>query len=113
MLSPPEDAIALCEPETVRLNGGQKATIAFEPKRSSSIVRVVTAAISKYPNSTYTVKLDGNTEYGPAALPPTDVDDMAGMWRPAKRAENDIEVIIKNVGQNRRTYHSQLVGWEE
>ncbi|WP_336001452.1 hypothetical protein [Halorientalis halophila] len=111
--APPDGAVALCEPETVSLESGQKATIEFEPKKSGTVVRVVTLAISKFPDSSYRIELDGNDEYGPAALPPTDVDDMAGMWRPAKRANNSITVTIKNLSQNPRTYHTQLVGWEE
>ncbi|MFD1588716.1 hypothetical protein ACFR9U_17190 [Halorientalis brevis] len=109
----PPDALALCEPETVALDPGQKATITVTPKQSSTTLRIVTPAMSKFKDSSYRVELDGNTVYGPAALPPTDVDDMAGMWRPAKRANNDVKLIIKNLSSNPRTYHTQLVGWEE
>lgn len=113
MLRPPEDSIPLCEPETVELQGGQKATIEFSPERSSTTLQIVTPAVSKYSESSYEIRLDGNTKYGPAALPPTDVDDMAGMWRPARQAQNEVQIIIKNLSGVSRTYHTQLIGWEE
>lgn len=113
MHSVPEGAIPIFEPETVQLDPGQKGTITFSAKKSNTTLKIVTPAISKLKDSSYRVELDGNTEYGAAALPPTDVDDLAGCWRPAKRARNQVTITIKNLGSVTRTYHAQLVGWEE
>jgi len=44
--------------------------------QNSAEFRVGTVAISKRPDSEYVVRMDGETVFGPAPIPPTDIDDL-------------------------------------
>ena len=109
---PPEDATAFAKPETVELDGGEKATIEWEPERSGTTFYLAVLAASKAGDSSYTIKADGTTVYGPAAIPPTDIDDLVAVWNPPKQFGTSLELTIKNFGTGTRTYHAQPVGFE-
>lgn len=100
------------EPATVRLQGGEKATVEFETVQSTSDLMVPILAISKQPQSVYTVESDGNRRYGPADIPPTDIDDLQVCFVPALRFESTLTVEISNLGSTARDYHIQPIGWE-
>lgn len=110
---PSEDAFAVDDVETVELQPGQKATIRFAPTRSGSTFYTPVVAMSKERESSYEVKLDGSSAWGPAAIPPTDIDDLSYLWVPSKEFEDEMVAIIKNLGSNTRQYHVLPVGWED
>ena len=94
------------------LNGGEKLTTTFVPDGHSGTFVLPTLAISKHVNSSYEVRLDGNTVFGPAAIPPTDIDDLGVTWLPALQFTTELKLIVKNLDSAAHTYHVQPVGWE-
>lgn len=113
-LPDPADATAEAAPESVDLGPGEQATVEFTPERSGSVFRIPTVAISKRTESTYSIRMDGSTEWDTAAVPPTDIDDLQPVWLPAKRFESKLEVQVANIADSGgiRTYHIMPVGWE-
>ena len=109
---PPDDATPLATPKTVRLDGGEEATITWTPERSGTTFYLQVLAASKASESTYRIKADGSVIYGPAAIPPTDIDDLVPVWNPAHEFTTSLELRIQNVGTGTRTYHAQPVGYE-
>jgi hypothetical protein len=100
----PEDT-PVNEPATVRLDGGEQATVTFETVRSVSDLMVPIVAISKHPDSVYTVSSDGVRRYGPADIPPTDIDDLQVCFVPALRFDSTLTVEVSNLGGTTRDYH--------
>jgi hypothetical protein len=100
------------EPATVRLQGGEKATVEFETVQSTSDLVLPIVAISKHPESVYTVESDGTRRYGPADIPPTDIDDLQVCFVPALRFESTLTVEISNLGSTARDYNIQPIGYE-
>ena len=109
---PPEDATSFAHPESVELQAGEKATIEWEPERSGTTFYMKVLAASKAKDTVYTIKADGSTIFGPAAVPPTDIDDLVAVWDPPKTFTTSVEITIKNLGTGTRTYHAQPVGFE-
>ena len=72
----PEDAAGFIEPVGSHVAVGEKLTATFEPvQRVTEFVLPVVAA-TKAPGTTYRVKVDDTEVYGPAPIPPTDIDDL-------------------------------------
>jgi len=113
--SPPESATPAATAETVDLGQGQQGTIEFTPEQSGTTFRIPVVAASKRADTVYTVKMDGNTIWGPTSIPPTDIDDLSPVWKPAQRFETSLTIEISNVARTGgvRTYHALPVGWEE
>lgn len=109
---PPEDATAFASPQSVELASGERATISWEPDRSGTTFFMHVLAVSKAADTTYEVRCDGRTVFGPAAIPPTDIDDLKAVWDPPQTFDTDLTLIIKNLGTGSRTYHAQPVGFE-
>lgn len=97
---------------SVSLDAGQEAVIGYEPEDRRSNFIVPTVAISKYPNSTYTVELDSQTRFGPAEIPPTDIDDDVETFVPAEAFSDRMEIVVSNLSSSTRTYHIQVKGRE-
>lgn len=113
-IRPPEDSTALSQPETVNLNGLEKATITFEPERSNTDLALYCLAASKRADTTYKIKIDDATRWGPARIPPSDIDDKAVVWMPPEEVRRSVTVEVTNVRENSgtRTYHVLPLGWE-
>lgn len=101
------------ETESVTIDSGQEGSVTFTLTGSRSRFFLPTLAISKKGGTTYELELDGQTVYGPAGIPPTDVDDDSDTFRPPEYFERKATVTITNTSANDgRTYFVQLVGWE-
>jgi hypothetical protein len=100
-------------PYTVKLSDGEKATVRYEPEQSGSTFYLASLAVSKHPGAIYEVRDDGETTYGPSAIPPTDIDDMTICWTPCQRFQTDLEVIVRNNSGTTHTFHVQPLGYEE
>ena len=113
-LPDPDVATSEATPESVDLDTGEKAVVTYEPEQSSSVYRIPTVAASKRSGSTYTIWMDDNRVWGPAAIPPTDIDDLVPVWTPSKRLTTSMRVEVANVAETGgvRTYHVLPVGWE-
>ena len=110
--TPPANATAINEPVTVRLQGGEQATVDFETVQAVTRLQVPIVAISKRPQSRYAVKSDGTLRYGPAEIPPTDIDDLSVCFIPALEFEDTLSVEVSNLGGGAADYHVQPIGWE-
>ena len=100
------------EPYTVTVPAGSKAVVEFTPEESQSVFYLASVAISKEAETTYELRDDGTPMYGPAAVPPTDIDDSAVTWVPCQRFRDSLSVIIKNVSSAERTYTVLPMGYE-
>jgi len=110
---PKADDIPFNDPISRQLNGGQKLIITFDPTQRVTEFVLPVLAISKHPQSSYEVWLDGQQVYGPAPIPPTDIDDLTVTFLPAQRFEASMKVIVRNLSDNTpRSYSVQPVGWE-
>ncbi|WP_058366399.1 hypothetical protein [Haloparvum sedimenti] len=113
--APAEGDIPWNQPLTVELNGGEKATVEFNAEqRTNDGLVLPTLAISKYQYSSYAAWLDGETEprYGPASVPPTDVDDASVTFMPAYQFDQTLTVEVMNLSDQYREYHIQPIGFE-
>lgn len=108
----PED-IPFNEAITREVAPGEKLIAQFEPEQRTTTFRLACLGISKHPGTTYEVRIDGNSAYGPAPIPPTDVDDLVVTWCPALSFQSELQVIVRNVGEQTRFYTIQPVGYEE
>lgn len=97
---------------SVSLASGEEAVIGYEPEDRYSNFIVSMVAMSKYPNSSYEVEMDGQTRFGPAEIPPTDIDDSDDTWTPARVFSDRMEIVISNLSSSNRTYHVQVEGRE-
>lgn len=110
---PAADDIPFNDPISRRLDGGQKLTVEFVTTQRVTDFVLPILAISKHPESSYEVWLDTERVYGPAPIPPTDVDDLQTTFYPAKRFESRMKVIVRNLSDSiTRSYSIQPVGWE-
>lgn len=94
------------------LQAGERLTATFEPEQADSEFVLPVLAVSKHPLSTYEVRLDGESHYGPGPVPPTDVDDLEVTWVPAPNFEQSLEVVVRNVDDVPHTYVVQAMGYE-
>ncbi len=109
---PSRDDTPFLSPYTVDVPAGSKATVEFVPEESNSVFYLASVAVSKEAETTYELRDDGTTMFGPAAVPPTDIDDSAVTWVPCQRFRSSLEVIIKNVSSATRTYTVLPMGYE-
>lgn len=108
-----EGDIPFNSPVTEQVDPGKALTATYRPEQRTGTFRLPILAASKAPESTYTVWLDDEQVYGPAAVPPTDVDDLQPTFFPPYRFENKLQMEIANVSSSTtRTYTIQPVGWE-
>lgn len=109
---PTADAIPINEPASVELDPGERGTVTYDPeKRVSSLVVPIIAA-SKYRGCIYEVRADADTVYGPARIPPTDIDDLQVCFIPALRFSESLTVQVTNLAEQTRTVNIQPIGWE-
>lgn len=101
------------QPATVVLQPGEQATVTFEAQQRRSVFFLPLLAVTKVPAATYEVRMDDRTVYGPCAVPPTDIDDLAQTFHPCLRFSEQMEVVISNLSESStRTIHVQPVGFE-
>lgn len=100
------------EATSVTLDPGQKGTITFEPEDRQSDYYLPMLAASKIEDSEYEILTDGTTTFGPAPIPPTDIDDDNQTFIPPETFSDYCDVEISNLGSNTQTYIVQAKGWE-
>ncbi|WP_254272171.1 hypothetical protein [Haloarcula marina] len=101
------------DPITRELDPGQQLVVTFEPRQRITEFVLPFLAMSKHPDSSYEVWMDGQRVYGPSPIPPTDIDDMVPTFIPAKRFESRLTVYCRNLSDTTtRTYTVQPIGWE-
>ncbi|WP_225334914.1 hypothetical protein [Halomicrobium urmianum] len=110
---PPDGAAPYNDPISRRLDPGEKLTVTFSPKQRVTEFTLPILAISKYRNSSYEVWMDEEPVYGPAPIPPTDVDDMTPTFIPARTFQSRMKIIVRNLDDSTtRRYSIQPIGWE-
>ena len=107
----PED-VAFNDPYTVELEDGEEAEVTFTPEQSGSTFYLATVAISKVRGTIYELEDDQTQMYGPANIPPTDIDDLTVTWTPCKQFKDSLTVYIRNLTGNIQRYHVQPIGFE-
>lgn len=111
--TPAAGDIPFNQPVTKTLGPLEQATVRYRPRTNPAEFYLPIVAISKQAESSYEVKLDDKTVYGPASVPPTDVDDLSATFIPARQFSQTLEVIVTNLSETTsRTYTVQPVGWE-
>ncbi len=110
--TPAEDALPFNAPTAVTLDVGEQATVTFEPEKRVTEFVLPIMAVSKHSDTTYTVRTDDETVFGPAPVPPTDPDDLQQTFYPPQRFDQSLTVEVANVGGRAAVYVVQPVGWE-
>jgi len=106
-------AVPFNEPVAARVDPGEKLTASFSPIQNVATFAVPIVAASKHKDSTYEVRMDGEQVFGPAPVPPTDVDDLQQTFLPEREFERSMTVVCRNLsGSTTRRYVVQPVGWE-
>ena len=101
------------EPVTVDIGPGQQATVTFTARQRTNDGFVLpTVAVSKRSQSSYEITMDDEEVYGPASIPPTDIDDLGVCFVPAYEFEQELEVQVANLSDTEREYHVQPIGYE-
>jgi hypothetical protein len=109
---PADGDLPFNEPATVTLGPDELAQLEFTPQQNSTTFVLPILAVSKEPGTEYRVKADGEVVYGPASVPPTDIDDLQVTFLPARKFETSLVVEVANVGAKEHRYTVQPVGWE-
>ncbi|WP_280585381.1 hypothetical protein [Halorubrum sp. Boch-26] len=111
--APSADDIPVNEPVTVDIGAGQQATVTYTARQRTNEGFVLpTVAVSKRSQSSYEISADDEQIYGPAGIPPTDIDDLAVCFVPAYEFEQELEVQVTNLSDTSREYHIQPMGYE-
>lgn len=111
--APSAEDIPVNEPASVDIGPGQQATVTFTARQRTNDGFVLpTVAVSKRSQSTYEITMDEEEVYGPASIPPTDIDDLGVCFVPAYEFEQELEVQVANLSDTEREYHVQPIGYE-
>lgn len=110
---PDDNDVPVNETAAVTLDSGQEAVVTFSPIQNITEHAVIVLAVSKQKDTTYTIEMDGGEVYGPAAIPPTDIDDTVQTFIPPRSFSSECRVKVANTGASTRTYHVQLIGYEK
>lgn len=111
---PTADDRPFCEPTSVQLGSNTEATLTFVPVQNDAEFRIGTVAMSKRPESEYIVRMDSEVVYGPAPIPPTDIDDLEVTFTPARAFSQSLELTVRNLENTTgtRRYSVQPIGYE-
>ena len=111
--APDANDIPVNEPVSVDIGSGEQATVTFTARQRTNegfVLPIV--AVSKRSQSSYEIATDDEQIYGPAAIPPTDIDDLGVCFVPAYEFEQELEVQVTNLSDTEREYHIQPIGYE-
>ncbi|SEW10124.1 hypothetical protein [Halobacterium jilantaiense] len=112
--APSPDDRPFAETASVDLASGEEITLTYEPVSNDAMFRVGTVAISKRADTEYVLRMDDEVVFGPAPVPPTDVDDLQVTFTPALGFSHSMEVVVRNLSATTgdREYAIQPVGYE-
>ena len=104
----------LNQPQTVRLDPGERVTVKFTAtQRTGSGFVLPMLAMSKHPNSVYAAKVDDDEViYPESSVPPTDIDDKQITFMPAYEFAEKLVVTMANLSESTRRYTCQPIGFE-
>jgi hypothetical protein len=108
---PEGDWIPVNEATGAEIPAGSRGTFRFEPDASG--MRIDSVAASKFAGLTYEVRVDSDTRYGPAPIPPTDIDDMVTTHNPRMEVDQKLVHIVRNPSNADRTVAAQVRGVEQ
>ena len=111
---PTEQDRPFAETASVDLASGEEITLTYQPVSNDAEFRVGTVAISKREDTEYVLRMDDEVVFGPAPVPPTDVDDLQVTFTPALGFSQSLEVIVRNLSATtgERSYAIQPLGYE-
>lgn len=93
------------------VKSGQRGEFEFTPDASGMAVDVVAA--SKFRGLTYEVVVDEDSRYGPAPIPPTDIDNLTTTHNPRLEVSRTLRVIVRNPSPTDRFVAAQVRGVEQ
>ena len=112
---PAENDRPLNQPETVKLDPGERATVTYTAQqRTGGGFVLPILAISKHPDSVYKATVDDSEViYPESAVPPTDIDDKAITFAPAYSFSRSLTCEVTNLSDAKRRYTVQPIGFEK
>lgn len=108
---PEADWIPVNEASGTSVPAGSRADFTFTPDASGMQVDVVAA--SKYRGLTYELRVDGDQRFGPAPIPPTDVDDLVTTHNPRMPVDREVIITVRNPSDTDRFVAAQVRGVEQ
>mgnify|MGYP006928077219 CR=1 FL=1 len=105
------DWIPVNEADGTEIPAGSKAEFIFTPDASGMQLDAVAA--SKYRGLSYEVRADGDQRFGPAPIPPTDIDDMTTTHNPRLEVSRDLVITVRNPSSSARFVAAQVRGVEQ
>lgn len=105
------DFIPVNEGDGANLPAGSRADFTFEPDASGMEIDAVAA--SKFRGLTYEVRADGDQRFGPAPIPPTDIDDMTTTHNPRMAVDQQLVITVRNPSETDRYVAAQVRGIEQ
>lgn len=105
------DWIPVNEADGTEIPAGSKAEFTFTPDASGMQLDAVAA--SKYRGLSYEVRADGDQRFGPAPIPPTDIDDMTTTHNPRLEVSRDLVITVRNPSSSTRFVAAQVRGVEQ
>lgn len=105
------DWIPVNEADGTEIPAGAKAEFTFTPDASGMQLDAVAA--SKYRGLSYEVRADGDQRFGPAPIPPTDIDDMTTTHNPRLEVSRDLVITVRNPSSSTRFVAAQVRGVEQ
>lgn len=108
---PEGDWIPVNEATGAEIPAGNRAKFRFEPDASG--MHVDSVAASKFAGLTYEVTVDGDQRFGPAPIPPTDIDDMVTTHNPRMSVDRELVITVRNPSAADRTVAAQVRGVEQ
>lgn len=102
--------IPVNEADGTEIPAGSRAEFTFTPDASGMQLDAVAA--SKYRGLSYEVVVDDDQRYGPAAIPPTDIDDMTTTHNPRLEVSRELVITVRNPSSSSRFVAAQVRGVE-
>lgn len=103
--------IPVNEADGTDVPAGTRAVFTFTPDAGG--MQIDSVAASKFDGLTYEVTVDGTNRFGPAPIPPTDVDDMATTHNPRIEVDRQLVITVRNPSTSDRTVAAQVRGIEQ
>lgn len=107
---PDGEWIPVNEADGTTIPAGSRADFSFSPDASGMELDAIAA--SKYQGLTYEVRVDSDQRFGPAPIPPTDIDNMVTTHNPRMSVSRDVTITVRNPSSTDRYVAAQVRGIE-